>query len=54
MGKITVAFDKDDWVWLCDFLVTVIKEETRLKPYEREDLAHITNLLYDAEKGLVL
>lgn len=53
MNTIQVNFPTDDWVWLCEFLATVLKEG-ELDPYSREDTQHILDLLNSAEQGVAI
>lgn len=49
-GTITVEFESNDWVWLCEFLSTVI-HEGELDPYSKQDTEHLLNVLQTAEGG---
>ena len=48
-STIKVDFPISDWVWLCEFLSTVIHEGD-LDPYEREDTQRLYDLLNAATR----
>lgn len=50
MNKITIALDPQDWVWLCEFLSQVLKEDD-MDEYDREDTERLLRLLQAAESG---
>ena len=50
MSSIVIELPTKDWVWLCEFLSTVLREG-ELDSYTREDIEHIYQLLRAAEKG---
>jgi len=50
MTKIIVEFSVKDWVWLCEFLSTVI-HNGELDEYEEEDAQRLNDLLHAMERG---
>jgi hypothetical protein len=46
LNSITVNLPVNDWVWLCEFLSTVIKEG-KLDPYSKADTQRLLDLLQE-------
>lgn len=49
-GTITVGFEAEDWVWLCNLLSLILKEPGN-DEYGREDAKHLLDALEAAEAG---
>lgn len=50
-GKIVVAFEAEDWVWLCDLLISVLNYPGDMDEYAKEDTQHLLDVLRQAENG---
>lgn len=51
-GKIVVAFEVEDWIWLCKLLSTIVHEENSgLDRYSEEDTEYLLDTLMAVEVG---